>query len=135
MNRLLAAGVVVTSLVTASTALAGQKGVPQFILTRNTDGSGSVQGQMASVRSSADTAGYLSATVYNYQSGDGDRYGYVQVRDAGGAYGGCYTYDAALLDVMARVQGDEFLYVQWDTYARCTMVMVGHGSQLAPKTP
>jgi len=122
MNRLLAAGVVVTSLVTASTALAGQKGVPQFILTRNTDGSGSVQGQMASVRSSADTAGYLSATVYNYQSGDGDRYGYVQV-------------DAALLDVMARVQGDEFLYVQWDTYARCTMVMVGHGSQLAPKTP
>jgi hypothetical protein len=134
MKRILAAGVVL-GLLAASPALAGQKGQAQFYLSKNSDGSGWVQGQMASVRSSADTVGYFSANVYNYQSGTGTRYGFIQVRDPSGAYASCYTYDNGLLDVLARVQGDEFLYVVWDTGARCTMVAVGHGSQLEPKTP
>jgi len=53
----------------------------------------------------------------------------------GQATGGCFTSDAASVQILASAPSDAVVSVQWDANGQCTSVLVRNSSYNAPKTP
>ncbi len=129
MHKLAAA--VVTSLLvlaTTGTALAGARySRPVQVNPTNRYASGS----LGSTRNSGDTTSYLICETY---LGAGQALGANCIaRDASGRFGSCNTTDPGMVQAIMSIQGDSFVWFNWDVNSRCAYVSVQNGSSEEPK--
>jgi hypothetical protein len=123
---------VLLGLAAPSVAYGGLKSNFGLVITNASDGSGSISGTMADVRSSDNDSDVFFCTTATTADG---KSGMCAAEDSTGTIGICWTNDPALVDVMGKIQGDESLLVVWNSSAECTSIQTYLGSQLTPKQP
>ncbi|HEX4420771.1 MAG TPA: hypothetical protein VH165_22805 [Kofleriaceae bacterium] len=131
LMSLAAAGVLATSVM----AYAGAKWISPVYIIKNTDGSGSMGGDLGSTRNTADTVQRFGCYYENFPPAWGS-YKYASCYGYDGTKGlSCGTTDPALTDTISRITGDGYLWVQVDASGNCTRVQIGAQSFTPPKAP
>lgn len=120
MKRL---AIITAILLTASTALAGQKLSYPVTVTAS-----DAWGALGSARNAVDTTQALQ--IQNTPT-----FSTLFARDATGKSGTCTTTDPALMTMARSATGDSYVYFAWDASAKCTTVIVWAASWAAPKAP
>lgn len=91
-------------------------------------------GALGTVRNTTDNRQVLACETYYYADGT-PTYMYCYAGDAGQGSAYCSTDNPVLVTAAGALQGDSFLRFEWDTYFRCTKLVVINGSQMEPKKP
>lgn len=107
----------------ATTAIAGFKTGQQVVIA---DASKMANGELGTVRNSADTVQYIGCTV------QGDA-GSCTARNSAGLTRSCSTTETKWLNTMRALDGDSYLTFKWDANGKCTYVSVQNSSTSAPK--
>jgi hypothetical protein len=90
-------------------------------------------GSMGAARNSADSNQYIGVDNW-WVKGASSFEGRVYIRDASGAYAGCWTEDPNMITVIRSAPSDGKLTVQWNaSTGECTYVQVFNVSYNAPK--
>ena len=118
-------------LAGGSAAHAGAQWIDTLYFAKNADGSGSVQGSLASVRNSiGDSVSQFGCYHIAYPGG----YQYSSCYATDGTHSlACGTADPTLNDTISKLQGDQYLYFAVDTQGNCTSVETGSQSMFPPK--
>jgi hypothetical protein len=119
------------ALMTSVLAYAGQKWIDPVYISKNADGSGSMGGTLGSTRNTSDTVKRFGCYYENFGSYQyASCYGYDGTKS-----GSCGTTNPAITDTISKLQGDSYLWVQFDSNGNCTRVQIGSQSYAEPKAP
>lgn len=124
MKKLLAVASVAAALLTAGTAVAGQKIDATVFVTTS---SRFAQGSLGSARNSGDGVQYITCGLYNTGAA------WCTARNAAGETGACSSTDPAIWNIVAHLRSDGLISFFWDASGKCTAVQVWNASYLAPK--
>jgi hypothetical protein len=102
-----------------------------FPVQINTGLTGSAHGSVADARASTSD---FEALACSQEASGGARYGSCTALSAKNEIAFCWTTDPAALATLSTLQGDSFLFFEWDSRGNCTRVEVGNGSHFRPKT-
>lgn len=120
MTKKIAITLAAAGILASSAAYAGAKWVYPVSVSKNADSSGSFVGTLGSTRNSADTSNYLGCYYENFTAAYGSRqYASCAAYD-GKTFASCGTGDPALTNTIEHLQGDEYLWVQFDANGNCT---------------
>jgi hypothetical protein len=115
-------------LVAGGTALAGFKtNIPVVIdlELRN------AQGALGTARNTTDALQYIGCTI---TTDDGWSLTECVARDAAGVTVSCINgVNTGMRDAALSINGDSFIYFQWDAIGQCTQLVVRNNSWHAPK--
>lgn len=114
------------ALVASAAALAGFKTGQSVVIS---DSGQFANGDLGYVRNTPDSTEYIGC--YNWSNTQA----YCFARDANGNSRSCSTTFADFVAVARSLNGDSYLYFQWDSNGQCVFVEVGTGSFTAPKAP
>lgn len=93
---------------------------------------GNASGSLGNARNSDDTVQYIGCGV---AATPGAPSMSCYAEDANHNYGSCHSSDPALMQAAATVNGDSYLFFEWNTQTGvCTYLSVSNASYLAPKS-
>jgi hypothetical protein len=134
MSKRIVTMIVAAGLLASSAAYAGAKWGYQVYVSPNSDGSGSFVGTLGSTRNTADSTSQMGCYYENLPAPWGYKYASCYAYD-GTHSASCGTTDPQQTDTISRLQGDAYLWVQYDASGNCTRVQIGSQSWAAPKGP
>jgi hypothetical protein len=134
MRKIAFATVLLFSLIAPGDRLvsAGARYAGATHVTASSDGSGEVWGALGGTRNTDNSVEFLGCMI---QAGVWGTDASCFARDAAGAYGGCYTADPVLVEVIKGMTSDPFLYFTWNAQGRCTSVSITTASYDGPELP
>jgi hypothetical protein len=122
--------VALIGILTAGVAEAGRRLAIPLAISKSPSGGGYAQGQMADVRNSADTTGFLVCQAYIAPSSQS----VTCYANNGTTSLSCSSSDPTLVDALSRFPSDAVLTLYVDSAGACTRAVLTVGSQYAPKT-
>jgi hypothetical protein len=126
--------VAVAAVAVSGMAYAGAKWTSDIYISKNSNGSGSMSGTLGSIRNSSSTSTQLGCYYENFPPSWGS-YKYASCYGYDGTqYGSCGTTDPAITDTISKLQGDSYLWVEFDGNGNCTRVQIGSQSTAPPKS-
>jgi hypothetical protein len=117
------------ALLTSTLAVAGYKTDWQDLVVDTVDRL--AKGDLATVRNSSDTTQVIFCQSY---AAPGGSTGYCWAQGPTGGPVACYTTDPNLIAVIRSLNGNSYLYFDWDTNGHCTFIQTNESSDLPPKT-
>lgn len=90
-------------------------------------------GALGTARGTADTTQYIGCQVYAYSSST--PVAFCSARNAAGTGGSCTSSNTTIIDSARAVNGDSYVYFNWDASGNCTYLLVVNNSLYAPKQP
>lgn len=126
--------VAVAAVAVSGMAYAGAKYGYDLYINKSADGSGSMYGTLSSVRNSTSTTSQFGCYYENFPTSWGYSYASCYGYD-GSQYASCGTTDPRITDTISKLQGDSYLWVEFDGSGNCTRVQIGTQSWIAPKSP
>jgi hypothetical protein len=124
--------VAATIAATSFAAYAGAKYNWPVFINKNADGSGNAGGTLGATRNSGDSGRTLGCYYDTYASGWKSAYCYANDTRQ---FATCGTTDSVLLDTISKLQGDAYLWFEFDSQGQCTGVEIGSQSFAPPKAP
>jgi len=115
--------VALAAIALTGTAVAGfQTGAPVTI----NDAGRYANGTLGYIHNSASPLEYMGCSTFQHQ-------GYCTARDANGLTRSCSSIDARMVNTMRALNGDSYLYFEWDGDGNCVYIIVENISSTLPK--
>ena len=111
--------------VFSSVALAGIKSTEQVII-QDTGPKPFAAGDLGYARNTADQVQYIGCT-------SSPTFGICYAVNAAGLSKSCSTTDPTLMALIRSLNGDSYLFFNWNTDGTCRLINVSNNSKFAPK--